>query len=149
MTTPPKDWAIPPPPQSHVRTKSYEVCTCSCAMDAKEEIERLRSALSDVTSDVIAHEKANNLSPNPGRKYCWDSVARAVEILDGRMALIDLIAQATKRFNALTPQQQAQADHRYEQRRSFVRGMCPSHRNYEEWCKEVDRQLPPRQGASA
>ena len=31
----------------------------------------------------------------------------------------------------------------YEQRRSFVRGMCPSHRDYKEWCEAVDRLMPP------
>jgi hypothetical protein len=31
----------------------------------------------------------------------------------------------------------------YEQRRSFTRGMCPSNRDYKEWCEEVDRQMPP------
>lgn len=31
----------------------------------------------------------------------------------------------------------------YEQRRSFTRGMCPSNRDYKEWCGEVDRLLPP------
>lgn len=36
---------------------------------------------------------------------------------------------------------------RYEQRRSFVRGMCPSKRDYTEWCAEVDRLLPPGGGA--
>jgi hypothetical protein len=30
----------------------------------------------------------------------------------------------------------------YMQRRSFVRGMCPSNRDYAEWCKAVDRLLP-------
>lgn len=33
------------------------------------------------------------------------------------------------------------------ERRSFVRGMCPSKRDYTEWCAEVDRLLPPGGGA--
>lgn len=46
------------------------------------EIERLRAALKAVVSDVLEYERINNLSPNPGRHYCWDSVARAVNLLD-------------------------------------------------------------------
>lgn len=29
----------------------------------------------------------------------------------------------------------------------LVRGMCPSKRDYTEWCAEVDRLLPPGGGA--
>ena len=36
----------------------------------------------------------------------------------------------------------------YEQRRSFVRGMCPSDRDYTEWCADVDRIIPPLAGPS-
>lgn len=36
----------------------------------------------------------------------------------------------------------------YEQRRSFVRGMCPSNRDYTEWCADVDRIIPPLPGPS-
>lgn len=36
----------------------------------------------------------------------------------------------------------------YEQRRSFVRGMCPSNRDYGEWCEQVDRLIPPLPGPS-
>lgn len=32
----------------------------------------------------------------------------------------------------------------YDQRRSFARGMCPFSHNYEKWCEEVDKLLPPR-----
>src|SRR5262245_20169504 len=55
--------------------------------------------------------------------------------------LLGLLQEANKRYNALSPQQKAAHDH--EQRRSWMRGMCPSNRNYDEWCKEVDRLLPP------
>jgi hypothetical protein len=34
-------------------------------------------ALRAVVNDVLDYERVNNLAPNPGRKYCWDSVARA------------------------------------------------------------------------
>lgn len=42
----------------------------------------LEQALKDVVSDVLEYEKSNNLAPNPGRKYCWDSVERAVALLE-------------------------------------------------------------------
>ncbi len=38
------------------------------------EIERLRAALQGVVDDVLDYEHINNLAPNPGRKYCWDSI---------------------------------------------------------------------------
>lgn len=47
-----------------------------------DEIENLREALRAVVSDILEYEHLNNLAPNPGRKYCWDSVARAQEILE-------------------------------------------------------------------
>ena len=55
--------------------------------------------------------------------------------------LRELVAKAQARYDAMTPEQQAHHDH--EQRRSFVRGMCPDNRDYAEWCKVVDRQIPP------
>lgn len=55
--------------------------------------------------------------------------------------LKELIAQAQARYDALSPEEKAR--HNYEQRRSFVRGMCPDNRDYEQWCAMVDRILPP------
>jgi len=49
---------------------------------AQDEIERLRAALKGVVSDVLEYERINNLAPNPGRKFCWDSVAHAHEIIN-------------------------------------------------------------------
>lgn len=46
------------------------------------KIERLNAALKGVLSDIADYERVNNLSPNPGRKYCWDSVAQAHEALN-------------------------------------------------------------------
>ncbi len=46
------------------------------------EIERLRAALQALVDNVLDYEKVNNLSPNPGRKYCWDTIANAVEALN-------------------------------------------------------------------
>lgn len=31
----------------------------------------------------------------------------------------------------------------HEQRRSFVRGMCPNNRDYKEWCAQIDKLVPP------
>lgn len=55
--------------------------------------------------------------------------------------LTGLIAEARARYDAMTPAEKA--THDYEQRRSFVRGMCPGRYNYEKWCIAVDRLLPP------
>jgi len=52
-----------------------------------------------------------------------------------------MVADACARYDAMTPTQKAHHDH--EQRRSFVRGMCPDNRDYGEWCKMVDRLIPP------
>jgi hypothetical protein len=49
--------------------------------------------------------------------------------------LLALIERA--KSHVMTPEEQ------YEQRRSFVRGMCPFNRDYASWCAEVDRLLPP------
>jgi hypothetical protein len=49
--------------------------------------------------------------------------------------LLALVERA--RNHIMTPEEM------YEQRRSFVRGMCPSNRDYKQWCEEVDRHLPP------
>lgn len=55
-----------------------------------------------------------------------------------------LADEAQARFEALSPAQQA--IHRYEQRRSFVRGMCPSSSDYKTHCAQVDKLLPPVEG---
>ena len=52
-----------------------------------DEIKLLRAALQHLVDDVLSYERLNNLSANPGRKYCWDSVARAVEILEHTIKL--------------------------------------------------------------
>ncbi len=55
--------------------------------------------------------------------------------------LKELVASAVARYNALSPEKKAAHD--YEQRRSFVRGMCPFDTDYADWCARVDRILPP------
>lgn len=56
--------------------------------------------------------------------------------------LKEMVAEAVARYNALSPAEKVAHD--YAQRRSFVRGMCPSHRDYDEWCKIVDLHMPPQ-----
>jgi len=56
--------------------------------------------------------------------------------------LKEMIARAVMKYDRMTPAERAKHD--YEQRRSFVRGMCPSSRDYREWCTIVDRLLPPQ-----
>lgn len=41
----------------------------------------LESALQRVVDDVLNAERALSVSPNPGRSYCWDSIANAVALL--------------------------------------------------------------------
>ena len=55
--------------------------------------------------------------------------------------LKELIRKAQDAYDAMTPEQKAHHD--WEQRRSFVRGMCSSKQDYGEWCKLVDRLMPP------
>src|ERR1700749_90896 len=62
--------------------------------------------------------------------------------------LLQLIADARARYDAMTPDQKARHD--YEQRRSFVRGMCRMSATPEEkaeYDKAVDRLLPPLSAA--
>lgn len=56
--------------------------------EAADEIARLRAdnaailaALQDVVANVLEYERINKLHPNPGRKYCWDSVERACSVI--------------------------------------------------------------------
>lgn len=62
--------------------------------------------------------------------------------METRPELLALIEKSVAAYKALSPEDKM--DHDYEQRRSFTRGMCPSHRDYKEWCDAVDRILPPR-----
>lgn len=48
-------------------------------------------------------------------------------------ALLEALEKA--KHHTMTPEEYA------EQRRSFARGMCPSHRDYAEWCEQVDKVL--------
>jgi hypothetical protein len=55
--------------------------------------------------------------------------------------LMDKVRAAQAKYEALSEGQKALHD--YEQRRSFVRGMCPDNKDIKEWSKMVDRVLPP------
>lgn len=55
--------------------------------------------------------------------------------------LLDRIQRAKAQYDAMTPAMKAAHD--YEQRRSFVRGMCPDDQDFTQWCKIVDKMLPP------
>jgi hypothetical protein len=54
--------------------------------------------------------------------------------------LQEAVAKAKAAYDAMTPAQQARHD--MEQRRSFVRGMCPSNMEFDKWCEVVDRTMP-------
>jgi hypothetical protein len=52
-----------------------------------------------------------------------------------------LLVHARAAYEAMSPEQKAQHD--YNQRRSFVRGMCPDSTDINVWNDAVDKMLPP------
>lgn len=56
------------------------------------------------------------------------------------LELSELIARAQAKFDSLTPSQKLR--HRYMQKRSFARGMCPDLSNYRDHCEAVERLMP-------
>jgi hypothetical protein len=46
------------------------------------KVRKLREALQTLVDDVLEYERANNLAPNPGRLFCWDSVEQAMSVLE-------------------------------------------------------------------
>lgn len=51
--------------------------------------------------------------------------------------IIETLKEAARTYAAMS-----EADrilHDLQQRRSFAGGACPSHRSYEDWCKEIDK----------
>lgn len=58
-----------------------QVKTPALLREAEARIVELEGALCRVVRDVNDYEKANKLSPNPGRSECWDSVAYAKAVL--------------------------------------------------------------------
>jgi hypothetical protein len=57
-------------------------CVCGLAEDAADQIDALVKALEAVVRDVNDYERVNNLAPTPGHIECWDSVARAKQVLN-------------------------------------------------------------------
>lgn len=51
------------------------------AKDAIARIEELEIALRSVVGDIESYERNNNLSPNPGKPDCWQSVTHAKAVL--------------------------------------------------------------------
>jgi hypothetical protein len=41
----------------------------------------LLEALEALVAQVLDYEKVNNLAPNLGRTYCWDTIERAVKVI--------------------------------------------------------------------
>jgi hypothetical protein len=41
----------------------------------------LLAALEALVAQALDYEKVNNLAPNLGRTYCWDTVERAVKVI--------------------------------------------------------------------
>ena len=50
--------------------------------EVSQQKERLREVLQRLVDNVLDYEKVNNISPSPGRKYCWDTVEQAVSVLE-------------------------------------------------------------------
>lgn len=51
-----------------------------------------------------------------------------------------LAAKAVETYEAMTPSQKLRHD--YMQRRSFARGMCPTGRDFTDYCAEIDKRMP-------
>ena len=73
----------------------------------------------------------------PSIPDCGQSNEQSAPQLSLRTSPELLAALERAKAHVMTPAE------RYEQRRSFTRGMCPSNRDYAEWCAEVDKLLPP------
>lgn len=100
-------------------------------MTKDEQIKFLREAL-----EIVA-----------GRRQCIDNLLSHAEIAQQALAAVeapppadkysDMISGAFKAYEELAPE--LKNAHDREQRRSFLRGMCPSHWDYESWCRHVDK----------
>lgn len=72
--------------QGHIGDRNREILLFNIDKEAAEaRCAELVGALEDVVADILDYERVNNLAPNPGRKYCWDSVGRARAILDAAL----------------------------------------------------------------
>lgn len=52
------------------------------AAHALNNHDELLASLKALVEQVLDYERGNHLSPNPGRKYCWDVTKRAVAAID-------------------------------------------------------------------
>ena len=104
-------------------------CIGGDIMTKDEQIATLKSALrwySDLLQN-FAHD---------GGDRAREALA-AVEAPPPADKYSDMIAGALKAYELLPPE--LRAPHTRKQRRSFLRGMCPSHWDYEAWCRHVDK----------
>jgi len=97
---------------------------CSiCDIDAERPSDSL---LSKTLTE--GEKKRPQIETSPANEGSQPSLTTDADLL----ALLD-----RARNHVMTPNE------RYEQRRSFLRGMCPSHRDYADWCAQVDKHVPP------
>lgn len=55
--------------------------------------------------------------------------------------LNEMIRRSVEAYEKMSPIEKARHD--YDQWRSLLRGLCPSDTPMEDWCKTVDRVMPP------
>ena len=46
-----------------------------------DRVHEIKEALKRVLDDIADYERINNLYPNPGKEYCWESVVNARKVL--------------------------------------------------------------------
>lgn len=86
---PPSEWSPDEYPDAVVGSDGKHIVLSCVTLAMSREGEplantRLIAAAPDLLAELKAvvaqiedYERVNNLAPNPGRKHCWDSVARA------------------------------------------------------------------------
>ena len=71
------------PVPANARLTTLNAGNAARAQSYFESIERLTKALKNLMNDVLEYERVNNLSPNPGKQDCWQSVTEARRALEG------------------------------------------------------------------
>jgi hypothetical protein len=66
--------------QQKLREEAEEITTLHAQLEAA------KAALRRLVDDIHDYERVNNLAPNPPRTECWDSVADALAVLEGKPA---------------------------------------------------------------
>lgn len=61
--------------------KDEAIANMEFVVKAVNNHDDLVQALQALVDQVNDYERVNNLAPNPGRTECWDTVARAKEVL--------------------------------------------------------------------